>query len=116
MKKLLLAALLASGLTSCAQLANEAALYAAREETLENVMGDTWQLKAVWPWENRTIKLREGLMEKAQQHCRKSDKGALLLDAVTQLRPNNQPGSEGLIVFRCVGTLPPPVTLFSEEE
>ena len=115
MKKILFSALLLSTLTGCSYISSEASLYAAREETLENIVGETWQIKAIWPWEERTIKLREGLMEKAQQHCRKNGKGAQFLDAVTQKRPNNQPGSEGFIVFRCVSSLPPPVTLFSEE-
>lgn len=116
MKKLLLAALAAATLAGCQAISDEAALYTGREETLTNVVGDTWQLKAVWPWEDHAIRLREGLNERAQQHCRKDGKGAQLLDAVTQKR-SGQPGSEGYLVFRCVSSLPSPTGgLFSDDE
>ena len=116
MKKIFLCASLASILAGCQTLSEEAALYSGREESITNVVGDTWQIKAVWPWEDRAIRLREGLNEKAQQHCRKDGKGAQLLDAVTQKR-SGQPGTEGLIVFRCVSPLPAPAgSLFSDEK
>lgn len=116
MKKLILGALVAATISGCQTISDEAALYTGREESLTNIVANTWQLKAVWPWEDQAIRLREGLYEKAQQHCRKEDKGAQLLDAVTQKR-NGKPGSEGYLVFRCVSSLPAPASgLFSDDE
>ena len=115
MKRLLLpaAVLLLAG---CQHFADESALYAGRVETMENVVGDTWQLKAVWPWEDRTIRLREHLNEKAQSYCGRDGKGAQLLDAVTQKR-KDAPGTEGILIFRCVSALPAPAGgLFSDEQ
>ena len=118
MKKLLAALTLASLLVSgCQTFSDKASLFAGREEVLTNVMGDTWQIKAVWPWEDRPIHLREALNERAQQYCQKEDKSAQLLDAVTRKRAEGLPGSEGLLVFRCVPILANPnPTIFDEEK
>lgn len=116
MKRILFSAVVLTLLAGCQHFSEESALYAGRVETMENVVGDTWQIKAVWPWEDRTIRLRENLNEKAQAYCGKNGKGAQLLDAVTQKR-KDAPGTEGILVFRCVSTLPAPTGgLFSDEE
>ena len=70
-------------------------------------MGDTWQFYAVWPWEDMAIRVREYVNDYAQDYCQKSDKSAQPLDSVSQKR-DGKPGSEAVIVFRCVSALPNP--------
>lgn len=96
-KAVLALCLAAAALSGCADLSGRCALYDQREEKLSNVMGDTWQFYAVWPWEDMAIRVREYVNDYAQDYCQKSDKSAQPLDAVSQKR-DGKPGSEAVIV------------------
>ena len=114
-KAVLALCLAAAALSGCADLSGRSALYNQREEKLSNVMGDTWQFYAVWPWEDMAIRVREYVNDYAQDYCQKSDKSAQPLDAVSQKR-DGKPGSEAVIVFRCVSALPNPNPGFFEDK
>ena len=95
------------GTTGCSALSEKAKLYDASEEKLESVERNLWQLSVVWPWNTSVPKLREHMMKKARRVCEENQNGAQMLDSIVRKRVG-QPGTEGMLVFRCVNLLPRP--------
>lgn len=90
----------------------------SREQTLTNVMGDTWQLTAVWPNEPMIIHVRNHLNLEANKYCyRTAKRGALLLESASE-QINDGKGSKSTIVFRCVHRLDGPErrSIFSDDD
>lgn len=101
-------------LTACS-VTDNFKLLEKREESLKNITGNIWQYDAVWPWEDRAIKVREYLSRKATEHCAKSNMGSQPVDAVSGPAEGGQ-GSRATLVFRCVDYMAAPEhpTLFDK--
>ncbi|MBQ9240272.1 MAG: hypothetical protein IJ164_02915 [Duodenibacillus sp.] len=88
-------------LAGCSSFSESLDKYKQREESLTNVSGDIWQAKAVWPWEENPVRLREHMYDKARQHCSRQQYGAQMLECASAKRKNG-PGTEAVLIFRCV--------------
>lgn len=78
------------------------------------ISGNTYQYRVVHDWDTTYIRFRDHMNETAQEFCQKTNHSAQLLDAVSQEKGK---GMQGMIIFRCVGILPPPpgTGLFNKE-
>ena len=80
----------------------------SREQTITHVMGDTWQITAVWLDEPMVIHVRNHLNREAHVFCHdKSKRSALLLEAYSE-HVNDGKGTKSTVVFRCVRTMNAP--------
>jgi hypothetical protein len=97
----------ASLLAGCSSFSDSLNKYRQREESLTNVSGDIWQAKAVWPWEENPVRLREHMYDTARNHCSKEKLGAQMLECASAKRKNGS-GTEAVLIFRCVHSMKAP--------
>ncbi len=104
-------AISAALLAGCTSFSDNLEKYRQREESLTNVSGDVWEYRAVWPWEDNPARLREHMYKEARYHCSKSNHGAQMLECAAAKRKNG-PGTESVLIFRCVHSVKSPVKPF----
>ena len=97
----LLSALLLAG---CANLSDKMDQYRNRDESMTNLNGDVWQYRAVWPWEDNPVRLREHMYEQARWKCGDQKLGAQMIECASAKRKSG-PGTEAVLIFRCVRSL-----------
>ncbi len=97
-----------SSLVGCGSVVEAVKGIDSREQTITHVMGDTWQITAVWLDEPMVIHVRNHLNREAHVFCHeKSKRSALLLEAYSE-HVNGGKGTKSTVVFRCVRTLDAP--------